>query len=87
MIYITVYCMVYTIWYIPWSISYYISLLNDIYHGIYHGIYHVVYTIWYKPIAAWYIPSKSGIYHEATFQMDTVTGGRARGRSHGLSRR
>jgi hypothetical protein len=29
----------------------------------------MVYTIWYIPIAAWYIPSKSGIYHEATFQM------------------
>jgi hypothetical protein len=64
-----VYCMVYTIWYIPWYITYYISLLNDIYHGIYHGIYHMVYTIWYIPIAAWYIPSKNGIYHEATFQM------------------
>jgi hypothetical protein len=35
-----------------------------------HGIYHMVYTIWYIPIASWYIPSKSGIYHEATFQMD-----------------
>ena len=29
----------------------------------------MVYTIWYIPIASWYIPSKSGIYHEATFQM------------------
>jgi hypothetical protein len=29
----------------------------------------MVYTIWYIPIAAWYIPSKSGIYHGATFQM------------------
>ncbi len=69
MLYIMVYCMVYTIWYIPWYISHYISLLYDIYHGIYHGIYHMVYTIWYIPIAAWYIPSKSGIYHETTFQM------------------
>jgi hypothetical protein len=69
MLYIMVYCMVYTTWYIPWYISYYISLLNDIFHGIYHGIYHMVYTIWYTPIAAWYIPSKSGIYQEATFQM------------------
>ena len=64
-----IYHMVYTIWYIPWYISHYISLLYDIYHGIYHGIYHMVYTIWYIPIAAWYIPSKSGIYHGATFQM------------------
>jgi hypothetical protein len=63
--------MVYTIWYIPWDISHYISLLNDIYHGINHGIYHMVYTTWYIPIAAWYIPSKSGIYHGATFQMCT----------------
>jgi hypothetical protein len=69
MLCIMVYCMVYTIWYIPWYISYYISLLNDIYYGIYHGIYHTVYTIWYIPIAAWYIPSKSGVNHEATFQM------------------
>jgi hypothetical protein len=30
-------------------------------------VYTMVYTIWY--IASWYIPSKSGIYHEATFQM------------------
>ena len=29
----------------------------------------MVYTIWYIPIASWYIPFKSGIYHEATFQM------------------
>jgi hypothetical protein len=36
-------------------------------------VYIMVYTIWYIPIAAWYIPSKSGIYHEATFQMTTVT--------------
>jgi hypothetical protein len=69
MLYIMVYCMVYTIWYIPWYISRYISLSYDIYHGIYHGIYHMVYTIWYIPIAVWYIPSKSGIYHGATFQM------------------
>ncbi len=33
-------------------------------------VYTMVYTIWYIPIAAWYIPSKSGVYHEATFQMD-----------------
>ena len=71
--------MVYTIWYIPWYISYYISLLNDIYHGIYHGIYHMVYTIWYIPIASWYIPSKSGIYHEATFQMGSNHHSRNRG--------
>ena len=32
-------------------------------------VYCMVYTIWYIPIAPWYIPSKSGIYHEATFQM------------------
>ena len=31
----------------------------------------MVYTIWYIPIASWYIPSKSGIYHEATFQMES----------------
>jgi hypothetical protein len=73
MLYIMVYCMVYTIWYIPWFISHYISLLydSDIYHRIYHGIYHMVYTISYIPIAAWHIPSKSAIYHEATFQMDS----------------
>jgi hypothetical protein len=66
-----VYRMVYTTWYIPWYISYYTSLLNDIYHGIYHGIYHMVYTTWSTsiPIASWYIPSESGLYHEATFQM------------------
>jgi hypothetical protein len=29
----------------------------------------MVYTICYIPIASWYISSKSGIYHEATFKM------------------
>ena len=29
----------------------------------------MVYTIWYIPIAAWYVSFKSGIYHEATCQM------------------
>jgi len=29
----------------------------------------MVYTIWYIPVAIWYIPSKTGIYHEARFQM------------------
>jgi hypothetical protein len=37
----------------------------------------MVYTIWYIPIAAWYIPSKSGIFHEATFQMRTVGNSRS----------
>ena len=35
----------------------------------------MVYTIWYIPIAAWYIPSKSGIYHGATFQMPKAGSG------------
>jgi hypothetical protein len=28
----------------------------------------MVYTMWYLSIDSWYIPSKSGVYHEATFQ-------------------
>ena len=33
----------------------------------------MVYTLWYIPITAWYIPSKSGIYHEATFQLASLS--------------
>jgi hypothetical protein len=40
----------------------------------------MVYTTWYIPIASWYIPSKSGIYHEATFQMVTYRSAAARRR-------
>ncbi len=32
----------------------------------------MVYTMtWYIPVVVWYIPSKSGIYHEATFRANS----------------
>jgi hypothetical protein len=37
----------------------------------------MVYTIWYIPIASWYTPSKSGIYHKATFQTNQTADRRA----------
>jgi hypothetical protein len=46
-----------------------IPLLHDLYHGMYQDIYHMVFTTWYISVIVWYIPSKSGIYHEATFTM------------------
>jgi hypothetical protein len=68
-------------WYIAWYIPYgiYHGICYDICHFcmVYTMVYnhdtcHMVYTIWYIPTVVWYIPSKSGIYHEATFPVPDV---------------